>query len=274
MCSFTAPIHFHLPVFPPAKAPHSCLAPLHLSSTWFLILTLVADSSVRINIFWHFDVRTVFHKDGDTMEGVWRIRRRKWKTERDKDTERKKQERCEGSSVGSLMYNLIVCVWKWAVVRMVLNTTVCVCECVRGCPYWQLPMLPPQAVFGEACHCCCGLAEVNGEGVYGPRCCSSLAPRQRLRPCPLSQSLTASWPLTTYQLTRPGGWEQIDKGRGVGEGYAIGREAGDWARLTMSVQHSFSWGAKGESTSWAREPLICGWGGHQEPPYNNYIRVK
>lgn len=41
------------------------------------------------------------------------------------------------------------------------------CICVED-PCWQLPVLPPQAVFAEVCHCCCGLAEVN-KGVQARR---------------------------------------------------------------------------------------------------------
>lgn len=41
-----------------------------------------------------------------------------------------------------------------------------------------------------------------------------------------------------------------------------------------TLLHGFIWGAKGESKWWARAPLICGWRGHQELLYNNYIRVK
>lgn len=45
-----------------------------------------------------------------------------------------------------------LCVW------LVVCDFACDCSCV-GDLCWQLPVL--QAVFAEACHCCCGLAEVN-----------------------------------------------------------------------------------------------------------------
>lgn len=64
--------------------------------------------------------------------------------------------------------------------------------CVGGCPYWQLLMLPPQAVFGEACHCCCGLAKVNGKrGAWATLLlltgCQAEAPALSIKPITHSQ---------------------------------------------------------------------------------------
>lgn len=39
-------------------------------------------------------------------------------------------------------------------------TSICVCMCM-GDPSWELPVLPPSAVFAEACRRCFGQAEVN-----------------------------------------------------------------------------------------------------------------
>ncbi len=89
----------------------------------------------------------------------------------------KRWQRCEGSSLGSQMYNLIVCVCVCVHVRVCVcerereqlcvilhvtgYTSMCVCACVWGTPVGSYPVLPPGAVFAEACRGCCGLAEVN-----------------------------------------------------------------------------------------------------------------
>lgn len=75
MCYFTSPMHFPFSVFsvchsPPLLSPPMSL-PLHLSSTWFLIPTLGADTPGRINISATLMSRTVFHKDRVRMRGRW-----------------------------------------------------------------------------------------------------------------------------------------------------------------------------------------------------------
>lgn len=44
---------------------------------------------------------------------------------------------------------------------MILHMTRCTSICVWGIPVGNNLVLPPQAVFAEARHHCCGLAEVN-----------------------------------------------------------------------------------------------------------------
>lgn len=166
------------------------------------------------------------------------------------------------------MHNLIVC--------MSVCDFECDCMCVRD-PCWQLPMLPPQAVFAEACHCCCRLTEVN-KGVQARMLflTGSWAEALALPIKPITHSQLTPDSLSAYLAWRLRANRQRQRCQ---EGYVIGRGLGNrcwggggkWLRLFTMVSAEKT---KGESKQWVRASLICGWRGHQEPPYNNYIRVK
>lgn len=120
-----------------------------------------------------------------------------------------------------------------------LYISVCVCACVcggGGTPVGSYPVLPPRAVFAEACRRCCGLAEVN-KGVQAslliPIGSQAEALALPIKPITHSQltpdSLSAylAWRLSAnrQRQRRWGGlcywkraWKEMERGRGrVGE---------------------------------------------------------
>lgn len=171
------------------------------------------------------------------------IRQRGWKKKkRVKETKRKvkRWQRCEESSLGSRIHNLIVwvCVSKSVCFCLRLLVHLGVLVCVGG-----VPLLVASSTRGQQ----------RGTG--------HTAVPHWLWPCPLGQSLTASWPLTAYQLTWPGGWEREDKGRGVGEGYVIARELGEkWSKRERKWDL-----ARLFSMASAEEPKVRASGGRERP---------
>lgn len=118
------------------------------------------------------------------------------------------------------------------------SVSVCVRVCVGGggTPVGSYPVLPPRAVFAEACRRCCGLAEVN-KGVQAslliPIGSQAEALALPIKPITHSQltpdSLSAylAWRLSAnrQRQRRWGGlcywkraWKEMERGRGrVGE---------------------------------------------------------
>lgn len=266
-------LSFCLPVSPPATL-CSCLYPStyprpgswSLHSEHILLVGL---------IFLPLWCKNCLHKESqdEGAMGRERIRQREWKKERDKDREKgevKRWQRCEGSSLGSQMYNLILCACVcqrerenncvWFCTWLVVHQCLCVCVWGGGTPVGSYPVLPPRAVFAEACRRCCGLAEVN-KGVQAslliPIGSQAEALALPIKPITHSQltpdSLSAylAWRLSAnrQRQRRWGGlcywkraWKEMERGRG---------RVGEWVRLFSMVS--------------AEEPKVRASGGRERP---------
>ena len=117
-------------------------------------------------------------------------------------------------------------------VCVIVHVTGCTSICVWGTSVGSFPVLPPQAVFAEARHRCCGLAEVN-KGVQAGRLLliGSQAEALALPIKPVTQNQLTPDSLSAYvawrlranrqRQRRRGGlfyWREVEKKWNEGEG--------------------------------------------------------